>query len=136
MSATISILGNAGTDATLKRTPQGTPVATFSIASNSFRNTREGREKRTDWFNVSAYGKLAESLAANVRKGTHLLVRGSLTFSPWLSRDNEPQVSAEVVLCDFELASWGSGENDDRATESQNARGEFAADNEPFVDQF
>lgn len=136
MSATISILGNAGTDATLKRKPQGAPVATFSIASNSFRNSRDGREKRTDWFNVTAYGKLAESLAANVRKGTHLLVRGSLTFSPWLSRAKEPQVSAEVVLQDFELASWGGGENDDRGTRPQNPTAEFAADTEPFVDQF
>lgn len=136
MSATISILGNTGTDVTLEQTAQGTPVATFSIASNSFRNTREGREKLTDWFNVTPYGKLAELLAANVRKGTHLLVRGSLTFSPWLSRDSEPRVSAEVILQDFELASWGSGENKNRAPEPQNTGAELAADNEPFVDQF
>lgn len=137
MSASISILGNTGSEATLQQTPQGKAVTTFSIASNTFRNTAEGREKRTDWFNVTAYGKLAETLTANVRKGTHLLVRGSLTFSSWLSRDGDPRVSAEVVLQDFEFASWGSNDNGTVAEEpASEDQPPVPAGDEPFVDQF
>src|SRR5688572_11518456 len=130
MSASISILGNTGSDATLQQTPHGKAVTTFSIASNTFRNTAEGREKRTDWFNVTAYGKLAETLAANVQKGTHLLVRGSLTFSPWLSRDGELRVSAEVVLQDFEFASWGNGEAESTVAEEAAGEEQPAAPND------
>ena len=37
-------------------------------------------------------------------KGASILVRGKLTFNPWLSRDGEARVSADVVLQDFEFA--------------------------------
>lgn len=103
MSTTISILGNTGREVELRYTPQGTPVANFSIASNTIRNTPEGKQKKTDWFNVSAFGKQGETLAKYVSKGDQILVRGKLTFNPWLDRENKPRVSADIILQDFEF---------------------------------
>lgn len=104
MSTSISILGNTGRDVELRYTPQGVAVASFSIASNSIRNTAQGKQKKTDWYNVSAFGRQAETLAKYLTKGASILVRGKLTFNPWLSRDGEARVSADVVLQDFEFA--------------------------------
>jgi single-strand DNA-binding protein len=104
MSTSISILGNTGRDVELRYTPQGTAVASFSIASNSVRNTAQGKQKKTDWYNVSAFGRQAETLAKYLTKGSQILVRGKLSFNPWLSRDGEARVSAEVVMQDFEFA--------------------------------
>ena len=104
MSTSISILGNTGRDVELHYTPQGTPVANFSIASNTVRNTAQGQQKKTDWYNVSAFGRQAETLAKYLTKGSQILVRGKLTFNPWLSRDGEARVNADVVLQDFEFA--------------------------------
>jgi single-strand DNA-binding protein len=104
MSTSISILGNTGRDVELRYTPQGNAVASFSIASNTVRNTAQGQQKKTDWFNVSAFGKQAETLAKYLTKGSQILVRGKLTFNLWLSRDGEARVSADVVLQDFEFA--------------------------------
>ncbi len=104
MSTQITILGNTGRDVELRYTPQGTAVANFSVASNTVRNTAEGQKKKTDWFNVSAFGRQAETLAKYLTKGSMILVRGKLTFNPWLSRDGEARVSADVVLQDFEFA--------------------------------
>ena len=111
MSTAITILGNTGRDVELRYTPQGTPVANFSIASNTVRNTRDGQQKKTDWFNVSAFGKQAETLAKYLNKGSQILVRGKLTFNPWLSRDGEARVSADVVLQDFEFAGSNSAKS-------------------------
>lgn len=152
MSASISILGNTGRDVDLKYTPQGVAIASFSIASNTFRNTPEGRQKKTDWFNVTAFGKVAETLAQNVRKGSHLLVHGRLTFNPWLTQNGEPRVGADVVLQDFEFAGNGAetADNDETGGEGVETTAEpFASDDvtgggnsgsnsvvEPFADQF
>lgn len=114
MSTAITILGNTGRDVELRYTPQGTPVASFSVASNTVRNTPNGQQKKTDWFNVSAFGKQAETLAKHLNKGSQILVRGKLTFNPWLSRDGEARVSADVLLQDFEFA----GSNSARTTET------------------
>jgi len=104
MSTSISILGNTGRDVELRYMPQGVAVASFSIASNSIRNTANGKQKKTDWYNVSAFGRQAETLAKYLTKGSQILVRGKLTFNPWLSRDGEARVSADVVMQDFEFA--------------------------------
>lgn len=132
MSTQITILGNTGRDVELRYTPQGTPVASFSIASNSVRNTRNGQEKKTDWFTVSAFGKQAETLAKYARKGTQLLVRGKLDLSAWKSRDGEARYNADVTLQDFEFAgapvsNRGAQEADAAAiTAAQNEREEIA----------
>ncbi|MBL0240384.1 MAG: single-stranded DNA-binding protein [Chloracidobacterium sp.] len=89
-AANISILGNAARDSSLKYSEKGTPVASFPIASNSFKNSPEGRVQVTHWFNVVAFGKTAETLAEHVKKGTHLLVHGRLSFSPWSTDSGEP----------------------------------------------
>ena len=46
MSTAITILGNTGRDVELRYTPNGTPVANFSIASNTVRNTPNGSAEK------------------------------------------------------------------------------------------
>ena len=103
MSANISLIGNLGKEPETKITDNGTFIANFSIASNTFRNTPEGRQEKTDWFRVTAFGKQAETIARYVRKGHRLYVQGRLTFNPWLDRNNSPQSGAEIVLQEFQF---------------------------------
>lgn len=107
MSTQVTILGNTGRDVELRYTPQGLPVANFSVASNTVRNTPRGQEKKTDWYNVTAFGKQAETLAKYLQKGSQILVRGKLSLSAWETRGGEPRVNADVALQDFEFAGGG-----------------------------
>lgn len=128
MSTSISILGNTGRDVELRYTPQGTAVANFSVASNSVRSTAQGKVKKTDWYNVSAFGKQAETLARHLKKGSQILVRGKLSFNPWLDRSGEARVSADVVLQDFDFAGGvGSGNAAQDATEKAAAAAQTGA---------
>ena len=104
MSTQVTILGNTGRDVELRYTPQGLPVANFSVASNTSRNTPKGQEKKTDWYNVTAFGKQAETLAKYLQKGSQILVRGKLSLSAWETRSGDPRVNADVALQDFEFA--------------------------------
>lgn len=143
MSASISILGNTGGNAELRYSQEGLPIASFSIASNSFRKTQGEKVQVTEWFNVTAFGKVAEVLATNVKKGTQLLVLGKLTFKPWLTKNNEPRAGAEVILQSFEFAGGNRNGNGDAgvemATEEPSYAGpavETATGSEPFANQF
>lgn len=111
MSATVSLIGNLGKEPETKITDNGTFIANFSIASNTFRNTQEGRVEKTDWFRVIAFGKQAETIARYVRKGHRLYVQGRLTFNPWLDRNESPQSGAEIVLQEFQFLT-GKQEGD------------------------
>lgn len=104
MSAAITILGHTGSNAELRYSEKGTPFTSFSIASNSTKKTQGETVQITQWFNVTAFGKTAEVLAAHVKKGMRLLVLGTLTFKPWVTNNNEPRAGAEVILNSFEFA--------------------------------
>jgi single-strand DNA-binding protein len=147
MSANISILGNAGRDASLRYSEKGTAVASFPIASNSFKNGPEGRVPVTHWFNVTAFGKTAETLAEYVKKGTYLLVHGRLSFNPWSTDKGEPRSGAEVALFSFEFVGGNRSDGQESVgTDNENpepATPEYTGPvnpaspaDEPFVDQF
>lgn len=143
MSTTVSILGNTGREVKLRYSEKGTAVATFPITSNSYKNGPEGRVKTTHWYNVTAFGKVAETLASNVRKGTHLLVQGRLGFKPWLTKDGQPRAGAEVILQSYDFAD---GAKTDNGQEEESPEPELqpeppqndenSAITEPFDDQF
>lgn len=103
MSASVSILGNLGRTPETKISPDGTFIATFSLASNSVRQTPEGKIKKTDWFRVTALGNQARTLSKYAQKGNKIFVQGKLTFNPWLDREGTPQVSADLLLQDFQF---------------------------------
>ena len=111
MSANVSILGNLGRAPETRFLPNGTFVANFSIASNSVRNSPNGKIEKTDWFRVTAFGNQARTLAKYAKKGTRMLVQGKLTCEPWTNRDGVPQVSADVILQDFQFAGGGDKED-------------------------
>jgi single-strand DNA-binding protein len=155
MAASISILGNAGSNAEFRYSNQGSPIASFSIASNSFKKTQQGNVQITEWFNVTAFGKVAETIAAHVKKGTHLLVLGRLTFNPWVTNGGEPRAGAEVILQSFEFAggnrntepegevgpavqepSYSGPANAQPAANGGAPVGESAGGSEPFAGQF
>lgn len=122
MSANVSILGNLGRNPETRTNAEGTFITNFSIASNSVKNTPQGKEKKTDWFRVTAIGKQAKVLAEYAKKGNKLLVQGKLTFNPWLDREGSPQVSADLLLQDFQFVG-GNNENTEKSETEENGGG-------------
>ena len=161
MTTSISILGNTGRDVELRYSPDGLALAGFTIASNTVRKTGQGTVKKTDWYNVTAFGKQAETLSKHLKKGDQILVRGKLTFNPWLGRDGEARVNADVALQDFEFVGGSANSETGAANERQaqtarnhqprvpenteyapmtarmiDALGEIDGGDEPFANQF
>lgn len=125
MSANVSILGNAGRDASLRYTENGTPIASFPIASNSFKNSKEGRVQVTHWYDITAFGKTAETLAEYIKKGTPILVHGRLSFKPWTTERGEARSGAEVTLLSFEFV--GGNRSDEQRPEGNGTGNSEAA---------
>ena len=71
-------LGRLTRDPEARVTPNtNTPVTTFSIAVNR-RFADANGERKADFFNLTAYGKLAEFCAKYYRKGQQVLVEGRI----------------------------------------------------------
>lgn len=71
----ITIAGNIGKDATVRRTQNGDAITGWSVAVEE----RRGQEKRTLWFDCSLFGKRGEALSQYLTKGTRVAVSGDLS---------------------------------------------------------
>ena len=88
----MTVLGNLGRDPELKYTPQGTPVASFSICANE--RTRDGEKQ--NWYDVNVYGNSAEVVSQHLLKGDTVYVEGRLDAQAWKGRDGEPRLSMKL----------------------------------------
>jgi len=71
----LTIAGNVGRDAELRRTKSGDDVLGFSVAVDNGKD-KSGNKRPTTWVQCSVWGKRAESLASHIRKGTKLVLSG------------------------------------------------------------
>jgi single-strand DNA-binding protein len=78
------LVGNVGKDPEVKYTPNGTPVAKFSLATNERFKDRGGEwQDRTEWHNIIAWQRLAEIVGEYLSKGSKVYVEGKLQTSSW-----------------------------------------------------
>ena len=94
----LTLIGNLGNDPELRYTPNGVPVASFSLAvSKSF--TKDGqRQEKTTWFRVSAWNKQAETVSQYLKKGSKALVVGELEeVRMYIDKSGATRVSLEVT---------------------------------------
>src|SRR5262245_34919543 len=94
----IQIIGNLGRDPELRYTPNGRPVATFSVAVNQSTKNQQTNEwvEATDWFRVSVWGDRAERAAENLRKGSRVLVDGRFRTREYETKDGRKGLSLEI----------------------------------------
>jgi single-strand DNA-binding protein len=107
----ITILGNLTRDPELRFTPNGTAVVSFGLAVNrNIQNKTSGEwETQVDFFNITAWYKLAENCAESLNKGDRVLVTGRLAQDNWESKEGQKRstvrIVASVVAPSLEFAS-------------------------------
>ena len=94
----VMIIGHLGRDPEMRYTPSGRPVTTYSVATNRTWNTSDGeRHTETEWFNVVAWGNLAEICKQYLTKGQQVYVEGRLQTRRWEDSDGNQHTSTEIV---------------------------------------
>ena len=93
------IIGNVGKDPEMRFTPSGAPVTTFSVAVNSSYTSKTSGEKKTEteWFNVVAWGKLAEICNQYLTKGKSVYVEGQIKTRSWDGNDGQRKYKTELL---------------------------------------
>jgi single-strand DNA-binding protein len=100
----IIIVGNLGRDPELRYTAQGTPVCTFSMATNDRRKDRNGEpQDHTTWFRITLWNRLAETASQYLQKGKQIYIEGRLRVEEYLDRDGKPRHSLEVFATDMQF---------------------------------
>jgi single-strand DNA-binding protein len=107
----IIVIGNLGRDPEMRYTPSGQTVTSFSVASNRRYTTNGEQREETEWFNVSAWGRLAETCNQYLTKGQQVYVEGRLSSRTYQANDGQTRFSNDIMLTDVQfLGSRGGGD--------------------------
>jgi single-strand DNA-binding protein len=105
----VILVGNLGRDPELRYTPQGTPVCSFSMATNERRKDKTGEmQDQTTWFRVTLWGRQAETASQYLTKGRPVYIEGRLRVEEWTDRDGKPRHTLEVHATDMQFIGGGA----------------------------
>ena len=94
----VMLIGRLGRSPEMRYTPSGRPVTTFSLATSRTWNTSEGeRRTETEWFNIVAWGSLAEICKEYLKKGQQVYIEGRLQTRHWDDAEGNKHTSVEIV---------------------------------------
>lgn len=110
----LMITGRLASNPAVRRTPQGSTVASFRVASNHTWRTADGRlQQHTEWVDVVAWNRLAEICGASLRSGSHVYIEGRLQTHAWVDQaSREPRRRVELIASDVIILNAQSPADD------------------------
>ena len=128
MYHTLIIVGNVGKDPEMKFSPEGQAITNFSVATNREYRKKDGEKvQETIWFNITTWGKQAETCNQYVKKGMKVLVDGRLTPDKetgapktWVKKNGDAGSSYEVTASTVRFLSRSDGNDEDQTNPYDN----------------
>lgn len=128
----IIMVGNLGREPELRYTPQGTPVCSFTLATNEKRKDRSGElQDLTTWFKVTLWGRQAETASRYLSKGKPVYIEGRLRMEEYTDREGNKRQSLEVTASDMHFIG---GNRDEGSSRPATTRERPAGDSDPTDD--
>ena len=141
---TITVIGNLTADPELRFTPNGAPVANFTVATtarNYDRNTNEWVDGDAMFLGCSVWREQAENIAETLTKGMRVIVTGRLKSRSYETREGEKRTVFEIDIDEVgpalryataKVARAGRGDNSSRAAGGRPQPAAAATGNDPW----
>jgi single-strand DNA-binding protein len=114
----VFLIGNLTRDPELTETSSGVAICRFAIAVNRSYQGPDG-ERKTDFFNITAWRGLGENVARYAKKGNKVAVTGSIELRNYEDSQGAKRTSVDVIAQDVEfLTPRGSSSSSDSGYES------------------
>jgi single-strand DNA-binding protein len=107
----VTLVGRLTRDPELRHTQAGDPVCSIRLAVSSRARDETGNwGDRSNYFDVTVFGRQAETASTYLAKGRRIGVDGRLSWREWQAQDGTRRQSVEVIANDvFFLDSRGDG---------------------------
>ncbi len=110
----VTLAGNLTRDPVLRTLPSGTLVAEFGLAINNKYTTKDGGlAEQTCFVEIVTWNKTAQNANTYLKKGSAVLIEGSLNYDKWTTENNEKRSRLRVTA--FRIHFVGSRRFDEQA---------------------
>ncbi len=107
----VMLVGRLGKDPELRYTTDGTPVATFTMATSETYKDKSGtKQERTEWHNIVTWRKLAEIAGEYLKKGRLVYIEGRIQSREYEGKDGIKRRVYEIVASDMKMFPTGQGQ--------------------------
>ena len=104
----IMLIGRLTKDPESKYLPSGSAVVEFSIANNYYMSNKNSTD--VNYFDVVAFGKMAETVAKYLTKGKQVAISGTLRQDRWQDKDtNAPRSKVRIIMQSMQMLGSASG---------------------------
>ena len=97
----IVIEGRLTKDPTYMKTKNGKSLCKISIANNRYYYINSSLQKEVYFFDLVAWGYIADKAAINLLKGKHVLINGELRQNIYTSKDGNKKSSIYILALDI-----------------------------------
>ena len=100
----VILVGRLGRDPEARYMPNGEAVTNFSIATDEQWRDRNGeRQTRTEWHNVTLYGKLGEIANQYLRKGSQVFIEGRIQSRKYSGKDGIERIAYDIIGSEMKM---------------------------------
>jgi single-strand DNA-binding protein len=116
----VTLVGRLTRDPELRHTAGGDPICSIRLAVSSRARDESGNwGDRSNYFDVTVFGRQAETASTYLAKGRRIGVDGRLSWREWQAQDGSKRQGVEVIANDlFFLDSRGEGGGGDYGGEA------------------
>lgn len=95
----VMIIGFVEREPEMRHAADGQPVTCFGVSTKRRWTTNAGKSREaTEWFNVVAWGDLAEAASARLQRDQRLYAEGHLQTRSWEDAEGQRQVRTEMIV--------------------------------------
>ena len=116
----VILMGHMTADPELKQTTSGTSVCSFSIGVNRRYSKQDQGQQSVDFINIVAWRQQAEFVSRFFKKGSSIVICGSIQTRNWTDNNGQKRYATEVVADEvsFGAPAAQNGQGDRPATQS------------------
>ena len=105
------IVGALGKDPEIRYTASGSAVASFSVATNEqWKDKQTGEKKeRTEWHNITVFGKLAEICGEYLKKGSQVYLEGKIQTDKWQDQNGQDRYTTKIIANEMQMLGGNPG---------------------------
>lgn len=135
----VILVGTCGKDPETRYMPSGGAVTSVSVATNeSWKDKQTGeKQERTEWHNITFFGRLAEIAGEYLKKGSQVYIEGSLRTEKWQDKQGQDRYTTKVIANEMQMLGGRPGGGDfNSAPMQQQSKPQPANQPAPVDDSF
>jgi len=102
----VILVGRLGRDPETRYIPNGEAITNFSLATDEQWRDRNGeRQTRTEWHNITLFGKLGEIAGQYLRKGSQVFIDGKIQSRKYTGKDGIERMAYNIIGNEMKMPS-------------------------------